>query len=251
MKQRRKRSTLPDLRPRRYSYLGKAGDAGRFVFPDSKIAQLAEKHGFPAQFNLPKHLEDPLLGWRADLTFGPPMPGAERKRLLRELAKRAKSFAEAARCAGDYERKLILEALAPAFQRATAAVRDNVRSQETPIPINIPSDRQWLAVEVAFDRLEAAAIAAQSKVRQSRAGARGRQDEINLICGLWRAYRTAFGAAARRISWDGSRYSGKFLDFADDVLRQCCAINLPNQALGRAIMKAHKAVDLKDGRSRR
>ena len=218
----KKRKVLPDLRPRIYSYPDQPDDTSRRDSPPSpeKIQKIAARHGFPVGFDLVEKLEDRWVFYHADVYSGAPPSGAVRRKFLRELADRAALLEDAITKAGNVERKLILD--------------------------SIPSGRlDFDGLERGARELALAARVAEGNVPRSRRGARGNPETIELLCKLWRVYRAAFGDNAARLSRTGTRYGGRFFDFANDVLH-LFGIRKSNDGLGKAIQKAQAAVAARD-----
>jgi hypothetical protein len=237
MKEHRKRGGVPDVRRVAYSY-GAVETEGE----QAAIRALAHKHHFPAKFDFPNRLSDALFWWRFNLAVGHGPSSTERKRYFRELERAARQFAGVAAHAGGYERSLIFCLLAPGLQLSERNDWEPAKPRE-PMALNTtPDDSQWLDVVDSFQRLAEASVFAIAKVGRSRTGPRGRESELTLLRELWCIYRKGFGKAAMRITWNDaeSRFSGKFFDLADDVLREFCGVQLENLPLGRLIKKAQK-----------
>jgi hypothetical protein len=213
------RKELTDLRPRVYSFPERPGKDGRAWSPpsDVQLRELALRHGFPLDFDLAHHLEDSWFWWRADMQAGKPPTAAARKEFLKELARRAESLADAVNKAGIVERRLIFDVIPPARLELDKIALDS-------------------------HNLAQAAKVAVRRVRPSKKGARGDPDTIELLCRLWRIYRSAFGASARRVTRSGNQYSGRFFRFAEEVLRQFGVRRKSNMSLGKLIEKAQAAV---------
>lgn len=188
-----------------------------------QLAQLARKHGFQVPFDVASDLEQLWYWWRGRLQVRPEPLGTERGYLLQELARRAGELADALRHAGDNEKKLIKEAF-PSWRLDCDAILRNA----------------W--------RLEVSSKAAAKQVTASRPGQQGDPVTIDLLGRLWRVFRKAFGANAPRIS-RSDKYAGAFFEFADDVLH-AFGVGKSNNALGKAIEKALRAVDRQDAEAK-
>lgn len=226
MAKERKRKELPDLRPRVYSFPEAPDAKGRTWSPPSEeeIRELATRHGFPPLFDLVGELENRWFWWRSGVQVGPPPAASVHRKFLQELALRANSLAEAVGKAGILERRLIFDAVLPQHLDLSVLERNS-------------------------RRLAAAASVAARNVPPSVPGARGDPDTIELLCKLWRVYRSAFGSNARRLTRTGDRYSGRFFNFANDTLR-LFGVRKSNQSLGKAIQKAQAAVAAREAQKR-
>jgi hypothetical protein len=217
---KRKKKGLPDLRPRSYTFPEKPDEKGHTHTPPAPqaIHHLAKKHGFPRDLDLATELTERWFWWRAYIEIGPGPQGSERRRFLQQMASRAGALEEGLDKIGSADRTLILET---SPQLALDSLRRSVHE---------------LGVAAQF---------AARRVPKSRAGRRGDPDTIELLCKLWRLYHKAFGANAPRITRSGEKYSGRFFEFANDVLR-LFDIRKTNNALGKAIEKAQSVVDSSD-----
>lgn len=216
MTTKRKAKRLPDLRPRGYTFPEEADEAGRAPAPPTpeEINRLAAKHLFPKEIDLAAELTERWYWWRSYVHIGPAPLGSVRKMFLQKMALRADGLVEAISKLGPAERNLIL-AISP--------------------QLDLDS------LERTVHELERTSQIAARRILLSPAGRRGDQDTLNLLCKLWRLYQNAFGGNAPRITRSGDAYSGKFFDFADDVLR-LIGIHKNNNGLGKAIEKAQKRV---------
>jgi len=226
MAKARKRKELPDLRPRVYSFPEGPDSTGRIPSPPSEdeVRRLANRHGFPAQFDLVRELEDRWFWWRTDVQIGRSPAASVHRDFLRELALRARLLNEAVSKIGILERRLIHNAV---------------------LPPHLDLD----LLERHSRHLAAAAQVAAKGVPPSARGARGDPYTIELLCKLWRLYQSAFGPNARRLTRTGDQFSGRFFDFANDTLR-LFGIRKSNQSLGKAIQKAQAAVAARDAKQR-
>lgn len=217
MKKHRQRD-LPDLRPRRHSFPETPDADGNVPEPPSseKIAALARKHKFPVGFDLVKPIHAAWYWWRGRTQTGPDSPMADHRSFLEEMARRSEALEEALNKAGGVERSAIFNVVG-----------------------SYDLDLEDLQRNLQMLRLGANAGAANLK--PTRAGPRGDEKSLRLLCTLFDLNVRAFGPNARRIT-NADIYSGRFFDFAADVL-QMFGIHKSNAALGKAIEKAIKIVD--------
>jgi hypothetical protein len=188
-----------------------------------QLDQLARKHGFRVPFDAAGDLELLWYWWRGRLQVRPEPSGTERGQVLQAVARRAGGLADALRHAGANEQELINGAF-PSWQLDC----------ETLLRIAL--------------RLEVASKTAAEMVAASKPGQQGDPVTIALLSRLWRIFRKAFGAAAPRIS-RSDKYGGAFFEFADDVMR-VFGVGKSNNALGKAIEKALRAVDRQDAEAK-
>jgi hypothetical protein len=211
---RRKSHQLPTFPPNHYSYPNSHGPDGKRDEPPHQegLRLLAQRHGFPPDFDLAEEIEDRWFWWRFDTVTGRMPPATVQRQFLREVSKRAAAIEEAIDKLPDDLRDDILESVGG------------------PAHLNL-HQLKWSA-----HFLRMGCIAAVKKIPPSRRGARGNPELIRLLLKLFRLYRRAFGTNAARIT-KADRYGGRFFEFANDVL-VAFGIHKSNQALGKAIEKA-------------
>ena len=146
----------------------------------------------------------------------PVPPMAIHRRFLKEMARRAADLEEALTKAGSVQRSAILDAVGSG---------------------NVDFD----VLKRSIRMLRLGALAGAESLEPTRAGPRGDDDTLKLLCKLFELNVEAFGENAPRITKAGG-YQGQFFDFAAEVL-QMFGIRKSNAALGRAIENAIKIVD--------
>ncbi len=209
---------LPDLRPRVHSFPEPPDADGNVPEPPSteQIEALARKHKYPVGFDLVNPIHSAWFWWNGRTQTEPEPPMAVHRSFLEEMARRAEALEESLTKAGSVERSAILDTVGT----------HNVDFE------NLRQSIQWL-------RRGAAAGAA--KLKPTRAGPRGDEETLRLLCKLFDLNVKAFGQNAPRIT-KAEKYEGRFFDFAADVF-QMFGIRKSNKALGKAIEKAIKRVD--------
>jgi len=206
---------LADLRPGVHRFPEPPDAGGNVPEPPSveQIESLGRKHKYPDDFDLVKPIHGAWEWWRGRTQTGPEHPMADHKTFLKKMSRRAEALEEAIDKAGSVERSAIL---------------DVVGSQNL--------DLKVLRRNLQMLRLGANAGAANLK--QTRAGPRGDEETLVLLCMLFELNVRAFGSNAPRIT-KAEKYSGRFFDFAAEVF-QMFGIHKTDDALGRAIEKAIK-----------
>jgi hypothetical protein len=208
------------MRPRTYSYPEPPDADGNVAEPPSseQIEALALEHQYPVEIDLVKPIQDAWYWWRTHTQTEPMPPMADHRRFLKEMARRAAALEESLIKAGTVERSAILDA---------------VGSQNMDFE-GLRRSVQWL---------RRGAGTGATGLKKSRAGPRGDDETLRLVCKLFELNVKAWGQDAPRIT-NAGKYSGRFFDFAADVL-QIFGITKSNDALGKVIEKAIKIVDRK------
>lgn len=192
---------------------------------DEKLLQLVVMHGFKKSAAAQQRLSLIIEWWRTEVAIAKDPNGSE------PTGKERREFFETliGRCEGLRDSLDKLDGL------ANKAIYENAK-------------RWWGGDSLDLKQLQRqtrllqwAATAALPDIPNSKAGPPIDAPMRYLLIELWRLYLKEFGEDARRITQAGNVFSGKFFDFASDVL-SLLHINKTNYALGKAIRAAQQYV---------
>lgn len=181
-----------------------------------QIEELGRKHKYPFGFDLVNPIHSAWFSWRGHTQTGPELSMAVHRSFLEKMARRAEALEESLTKAGSVERSAILDIVGT-------------------------HNLDFKGLQRSLQRLRLGADAGAAKLKPTRAGPRGDEETLRLLCDLFDVNVKAFGQNAPRIT-NAEKYKGRFFDFAADVF-QMFGIRKSNAALGRAIEKAIKIVD--------
>ena len=171
-----------------------------------------------------KPIQESWYWWRGDLQTGQDEPAAIHRRFLTTMASRVEALEECLTKAGSTERNAIFDSVGS----------DNV---------------DFNSLQRSLRMLRLGAKSGAKNLQPTRTGRRREENTLRLLCKLFELNVEAFGQDAPRISNNLNKYSGKFFDFAYDVLELFgIRIGKSNAALGKQIEKAIKIVDKKSSR---